>query len=216
MSWCCASAWRSLCIELSVWRIHRRIGMSGGLFVNALLRETGHQLTKDEAARLQRSHAEAYARLVGQVPSAAGRAGIAGVFVRREGSLGHRDQRPDGKCRSGARNTGGGPRQDDGDHPGLGSIRETESRPFSGRGRSVGGEHCLLGRGRRQRLGSAGRPAGHRPAVSVCFRAATAKMNSRRRAPIESTTIRLICYSTWTRWACGGPSRSRTPWDGLG
>ena len=28
-------------MELSVWRIHRRIGMSGGLFVNALLRETG-------------------------------------------------------------------------------------------------------------------------------------------------------------------------------
>ena len=28
-------------IELSVWRIHRRIGMSGGLFTNQLLRETG-------------------------------------------------------------------------------------------------------------------------------------------------------------------------------
>src|SRR4051794_41882689 len=28
-------------IELSVWKIHRRIGMSGGLFVTALLRETG-------------------------------------------------------------------------------------------------------------------------------------------------------------------------------
>jgi phosphoglycolate phosphatase-like HAD superfamily hydrolase len=54
-------------IELSVWRIHRRIGMSGGLFVNALLRETGHQLTKQEAVQLQRLHAEAYARLVTQV-----------------------------------------------------------------------------------------------------------------------------------------------------
>jgi HAD superfamily hydrolase (TIGR01549 family) len=64
-------AWREALeiagIELSVWRIHRRIGMSGGLFVNALLRETGHQLTRDEATRLQRLHAEAYARLVGQV-----------------------------------------------------------------------------------------------------------------------------------------------------
>ena len=28
-------------IELAVWRIHRRIGMSGGLMANALLRETG-------------------------------------------------------------------------------------------------------------------------------------------------------------------------------
>ena len=28
-------------IELSVWRIHRKIGMSGGLLINALLREFG-------------------------------------------------------------------------------------------------------------------------------------------------------------------------------
>ena len=64
-------AWREALekagIELSVWRIHRRIGMSGGLFVNALLRETGHQVTKQEAVQLQRLHAEAYARLVTQV-----------------------------------------------------------------------------------------------------------------------------------------------------
>jgi HAD superfamily hydrolase (TIGR01509 family) len=64
-------AWREALeeagIELSVWRIHRRIGMSGGLFVNALLRETGHQVSGEEAAQLQRLHAEAYARLVVQV-----------------------------------------------------------------------------------------------------------------------------------------------------
>jgi HAD superfamily hydrolase (TIGR01509 family) len=60
-------AWREALeksgIELSVWRIHRRIGMSGGLFVNALLRETGHKVTPEEAARLLRLHAEAYLRL---------------------------------------------------------------------------------------------------------------------------------------------------------
>jgi HAD superfamily hydrolase (TIGR01549 family) len=64
-------AWREALekagIELSVWRIHRRIGMSGGLFVNALLRETGHRVTAEEAARLQRLHTEAYARQVKQV-----------------------------------------------------------------------------------------------------------------------------------------------------
>jgi hypothetical protein len=32
-------------IELSTWRIHGRVGMSGGLFAKALLRETGHQVT---------------------------------------------------------------------------------------------------------------------------------------------------------------------------
>jgi HAD superfamily hydrolase (TIGR01549 family) len=64
-------AWREALeaagIELAVWRIHRRIGMSGGLLVNALLRETGHEVTAAEAARLQRRHAEAYARAVAQV-----------------------------------------------------------------------------------------------------------------------------------------------------
>src|SRR5262249_56703165 len=64
-------AWRDALeaagIELSVWRIHRRIGMSGGLLVNALLRETGRPLSAEETTRLQRLHAEAYARRAGQV-----------------------------------------------------------------------------------------------------------------------------------------------------
>jgi HAD superfamily hydrolase (TIGR01509 family) len=49
-------------IELSVWRIHRRIGMSGGLFVAALVRETGGALSPDQIRALNLAHAEAYAR----------------------------------------------------------------------------------------------------------------------------------------------------------
>ena len=64
-------AWREALerggIELAVWRIHRTIGMSGGLFVNALLRETGRSVTAEQADNLQRYHSEAYARLAGQV-----------------------------------------------------------------------------------------------------------------------------------------------------
>jgi len=64
-------AWREALeeagIELAVWRIHRRIGMSGGLFMNALLREIGRHVTADEAARLQRMHGQAYLRQVRQV-----------------------------------------------------------------------------------------------------------------------------------------------------
>jgi HAD superfamily hydrolase (TIGR01509 family) len=64
-------AWREALeragIELSVWRIHRRIGMSGGLFINALLRETGGAVSAEQVARIQRAHAEAYARLGSQV-----------------------------------------------------------------------------------------------------------------------------------------------------
>ena len=48
-------------IELSVWRIHRKIGMSGGLFTNQLLRETGlDNIGGERVERLRRAHAEAY------------------------------------------------------------------------------------------------------------------------------------------------------------
>jgi HAD superfamily hydrolase (TIGR01509 family) len=47
-------------IDLSVWKIHRRIGMSGGLFVTALLRETGGALSADEIQALNLAHTEAY------------------------------------------------------------------------------------------------------------------------------------------------------------
>jgi HAD superfamily hydrolase (TIGR01509 family) len=57
-------AWRAalsaIGIDLSVWRIHRRIGMSGGLFVSALLRETGRSLSPAEIDLLQQAHAAEY------------------------------------------------------------------------------------------------------------------------------------------------------------
>jgi beta-phosphoglucomutase-like phosphatase (HAD superfamily) len=49
-------------VDLSVWRIHRKIGMSGGLFTNILLRETGLAITEDRLERLRAWHAEAYNR----------------------------------------------------------------------------------------------------------------------------------------------------------
>lgn len=64
-------AWRDALeqagLPLAVWRIHRRIGMSGGLFVNALARETGRTLNPDEVARVQTLHAEAFRRYSDQV-----------------------------------------------------------------------------------------------------------------------------------------------------
>ena len=47
-------------IELSVWRIHRKIGMSGGLFADQLVRETARPIDDDRLERLRRKHAEAY------------------------------------------------------------------------------------------------------------------------------------------------------------
>ncbi len=50
-------------IELSVWRIHRKIGMSGGLFTNQLIRETGIEIDEERLERLRRSHTRAYRRM---------------------------------------------------------------------------------------------------------------------------------------------------------
>jgi HAD superfamily hydrolase (TIGR01549 family) len=54
-------------IRLSVWRIHRRIGMSGGLLANAMLREIGRPVSAEDADRLRRYHAEAYANFLDHV-----------------------------------------------------------------------------------------------------------------------------------------------------
>jgi HAD superfamily hydrolase (TIGR01509 family) len=54
-------------IELSVWRIHRKIGMSGGLFTNQLLRETGLEISADLVDRLRKAHADAYQRQTTQI-----------------------------------------------------------------------------------------------------------------------------------------------------
>lgn len=53
-------------VDLSVWRIHRKIGMSGGLFANILLRETGLEIHDERLERLRRWHAEAYTRQASQ------------------------------------------------------------------------------------------------------------------------------------------------------
>jgi HAD superfamily hydrolase (TIGR01509 family) len=81
-------AWREALerggMELSVWSIHRRIGMSGGLLINALLRETHREITPAEADQLQRFHAEAYKKLVEQVRPLPGARELLG-FLKKAG-----------------------------------------------------------------------------------------------------------------------------------
>jgi HAD superfamily hydrolase (TIGR01509 family) len=64
-------AWREALetegIDVSVWRIHRKIGMSGGLFTNMLLRETGFHIDPDRRKRLRRLHADAVSRRSGEI-----------------------------------------------------------------------------------------------------------------------------------------------------
>ena len=54
-------------IALAVWRIHRRIGMSGGLFLRALVRETGREMSAAQADRLRDLHEQGYARRISEV-----------------------------------------------------------------------------------------------------------------------------------------------------
>jgi HAD superfamily hydrolase (TIGR01509 family) len=61
-AWQCAFAEADMAID--GWRIHRRIGMSGGLFTRAAGRELGHELTSQEAAALQSRHGELFAQLL--------------------------------------------------------------------------------------------------------------------------------------------------------
>jgi HAD superfamily hydrolase (TIGR01509 family) len=60
-------AWRAAFaaedLDVAVWKIHRRIGMSGGLFARALLGETHLPVTPELAERLQSAHREAYSSL---------------------------------------------------------------------------------------------------------------------------------------------------------
>jgi HAD superfamily hydrolase (TIGR01549 family) len=78
-------AWRAalsaIGIDLSVWRIHRRIGMSGGLFVSALLRETGRSLSWADIDRLQQAHAEQYLAQVDTVTPLPGARELLGVLT---------------------------------------------------------------------------------------------------------------------------------------
>jgi HAD superfamily hydrolase (TIGR01549 family) len=47
-------------LAIDGWRIHRRIGMSGGLFTRAAARELGRELNAAQAAQLQARHGELF------------------------------------------------------------------------------------------------------------------------------------------------------------
>jgi HAD superfamily hydrolase (TIGR01509 family) len=61
-------AWQQALAEggmaIDGWRIHRRIGMSGGLFTRAVGRELGRELSKLEADALARRHGELFSQFL--------------------------------------------------------------------------------------------------------------------------------------------------------
>jgi HAD superfamily hydrolase (TIGR01509 family) len=70
--------------NLAVWQIHRRIGMSGGLLVNALARETGGSVGAGEAEQLIDWHAEAFVKYAPQVRPLPGANELL-AFLRKNG-----------------------------------------------------------------------------------------------------------------------------------
>lgn len=59
-------------IPLAMWRIHRKIGMSGGLMLKTLSRETGLDISSEQAQRLSEKHATAYKDLRDQITALPG------------------------------------------------------------------------------------------------------------------------------------------------
>lgn len=61
-------AWQKALAESGMtiegWRIHRKIGMSGGLFTRAVARELGREIRPDEEEALQRRHGEIFRELL--------------------------------------------------------------------------------------------------------------------------------------------------------
>ena len=51
-------------LSIDGWRIHRRIGMSGGLFTRAVARELGREVSDEEAERVQSLHGELFRELL--------------------------------------------------------------------------------------------------------------------------------------------------------
>ncbi len=51
-------------LPIEGWKIHRRIGMSGGLFARAVAREVGRPIDSDQAEAIQRRHGELFRELL--------------------------------------------------------------------------------------------------------------------------------------------------------
>ena len=61
-------AWQQALAEegmpIDAWRIHRRIGMSGGLFTRAVAREVGRELSTEEVEAIQAKHGRIFRELL--------------------------------------------------------------------------------------------------------------------------------------------------------
>ena len=92
------------------WRIHRRIGMSGGLFTRAVAREVGRELSPEETEALQRRHGRIFARAAARPAAAARRGRAARRPAGARGRARHRHLGPPPRDRRVARGARGASR----------------------------------------------------------------------------------------------------------
>lgn len=81
------SAWKEALdsenIPLAMWRIHRKIGMSGGLMLKTLSRETGVDIDEIQAERLSKKHAEAYRAMRSQIRALPGAKDLLAMLTKK-------------------------------------------------------------------------------------------------------------------------------------
>jgi HAD superfamily hydrolase (TIGR01549 family) len=65
-------------LPIEGWRIHRKIGMSGGLFARAVGREVGRDLGEEEVAAISRRHGQLFRELLPDRPTLPGAAELLG------------------------------------------------------------------------------------------------------------------------------------------
>jgi HAD superfamily hydrolase (TIGR01509 family) len=63
-------------LPIEGWRIHRKIGMSGGLFTRGVAREVGRALDAGEVEAVQRRHGELFRELLPDRPALPGAIGL--------------------------------------------------------------------------------------------------------------------------------------------
>jgi HAD superfamily hydrolase (TIGR01509 family) len=71
-------------MDLSVWRIHRKIGMSGGLFTAQLQRELGRPIDDATLEKLRDRHAELFREISKDVPPLPGAVELLQELTRQE------------------------------------------------------------------------------------------------------------------------------------
>ncbi len=70
--------------ELPMWRIHRKIGMSGALLMQGLALELGRSVDDATAQRLEKIHSEEFARSLPSVRPLSGAAELLSAFARND------------------------------------------------------------------------------------------------------------------------------------